>query len=431
MCPRKRAIRLSAPMHAVEPLRAFLAERKSDRSARLNAPSTETAGDRAPSLPLLRDGDGLRRKLSRRARGWAGNGFGAGAQARHTKSSCADNDYRGRINIICFQIQAILAAHSDVVSMILNNACDILKFGVFADISIIFGGNIRAFLKIEAFNAAGSIKLKPAINLVNTLEKLGALNRKRVLIDTTSGNMGIALSIVAKCKGYDFICVTDEKMTAHNRKIVSAYGAEIVVMPHSTLDERYRYIQSRIVNDNSLVWTQQFTSPVNPAAHQETTATEILEEFETVDHLFIGVGTGGALAGCSKTFTEKSPHTKLFAVDVEGSLHFGNANSSYRRRIPGIGATRRSPFLKDIRIDGAIIVSERDTVRACAEVRDASGWLVGGSTGSVIAAAQSLQHEFPTGSTLVCVGADMGERYLDTIYNSEWVNVEFNDLLSV
>jgi N-(2-amino-2-carboxyethyl)-L-glutamate synthase len=312
--------------------------------------------------------------------------------------------------------------------MILNHAYDTLSCGVFANISSIFAPAVRVFLKIEAFNAAGSVKLKPAIGLVEAQERLGNLTGKRNIIDTTSGNMGIALAVVAKCKGHGFVCVTDEKMTMHNRSVVAAYGAEIVVMPNSTLDERYRYIQSRMAKDSSLVWTRQFTSPDNPLAHQETTAREILDEFEKVNYLFIGVGTGGTLAGCSKAFSERSPHTKIFAVDVEGSFHFEEPEPRIKRRIPGIGATKRSPFLNDARIHKAVIVSERDTVRACTTVRDASGWLVGGSTGSIIAAAQAMKKLFSPGDTVVCLGADMGERYLNTIYNENWVGDEFGDI---
>ncbi|MCK1502148.1 pyridoxal-phosphate dependent enzyme [Bradyrhizobium sp. 188] len=312
--------------------------------------------------------------------------------------------------------------------MILNHAFDILDCGVFANISSMFSPDVGVFLKLEAFNAAGSIKLKPAIALVEALEKMSKLRTGRTIIDTTSGNMGIALAIVAKSKGYGFVCVTDEKMTVHNRAIVKAYDAEIVVMPNSTLDERYRYIEARIAADNSLVWTRQFTNPENPATHARTTAREILSEFERIDYLFVGTGTGGTLAGCSKAFAEQSPDTKIFAVDAAGSLHFEEPKPWIQRRIPGIGATRRSPFLLDVHIHKALVVGDRETIRTCCDLRDATGWLVGGSTGSVVAAARSMQRLFSRGATVVCVGADMGERYLNTIYNEDWVRDEFGDL---
>lgn len=309
--------------------------------------------------------------------------------------------------------------------MILRSACDLLDIGIFADISRLLPRPGRMFLKIEAFNAAGSIKLKPAITLVSILERAGTLKPGASIIDTTSGNMGVALAVVAKTRGYGFICVTDEKMTAHTRALVDAYGAELVVLTNSNLDERYSYIESRIRVDRSLVWTRQFLSPDNPAAHEQTTALEILREFSSLNYLFIGVGTGGTVAGCSRVFRQKSPQTKLIAVDAEGSCHFQTGTNSVRRHIPGIGATKRSPFLQGLSIGEAIVVSERDAIRMCELLREKTGWLVGGSTGSVVAAALKMSNEFKASDTIVCVSADLGERYLDTVFDSAWVNQQF------
>lgn len=250
--------------------------------------------------------------------------------------------------------------------------------------------------------------------MIEAIEAAGVLRAGATLIETTSGNMGIALALIAQCKGYRFVCVTDEKMTKHNRALVRAHGATLVVLPQSSLDERFAYIRARLVADPAMVWTQQFVSRANPQAHAGTTAEEILREFARVDHLFIGTGTGGTLAGCASTFAARSPATRIVAVDVEGSHHFATPAVPVSRRIPGIGATRRSPFLDEAVIHRAMIVSERDTIRACADLHRSTGWLMGGSTGSVLAAARKVR--FRAGDVVVCVAADMGERYLDAIY---------------
>lgn len=309
--------------------------------------------------------------------------------------------------------------------MILRHAYDTLGIGIFADIAPLLGAGVHAYLKVEAFNAAGSIKLKPALAMVEALEAAGALAPGATLIETTSGNLGIALALIARCKGYGFVCVTDEKMTAHNRALVRAHGGELVVMANSSLDDRCGHIAARMAADPALVWTRQFANPVNPRAHAETTASEILREFPHVDYLFVGVGTGGTLAGCVRAFAEHSPATQIVAVDAAGSHHFTPPLLPVPRRIPGIGATRRSPFLDHAAPHEAVIVAERDAVRSCAELHAATGWLMGGSTGSVLAAARTMIPQFRPGETVVCIAADMGDRYLDTLYDPDWLDETF------
>lgn len=304
--------------------------------------------------------------------------------------------------------------------MIIDKITDFQFLPVFARVSGIVPSNVEVILKLEGFNPGGSIKLKPALALVKDLEESGRLQPGSSLIDTTSGNMGIALSLVAKCKGYGFVCVCDEKITGHNRSLIKAYGAEIVILPRSTLADRYQYIERRMARDGRLVWTRQFQNPVNPASHETITATEILDAIPRVDHLFIGVGTGGTLAGCSKVFSERSTHTRIVAVDVEGSHHFNSHPSPVVRRIPGIGASQRSPFLDTIRVDKVVVVPESSTVRACRMLRDKTGWLLGGSSGSVFSAVLQSEEDFRAGDTVIAVCADFGERYLDSVYAEDW-----------
>src|SRR6185312_7215302 len=128
---------------------------------------------------------------------------------------------------------------------------------VFARVSGLLDNRVDILLKLEGFNAGGSIKLKPALNLVADLKRQNRLHRDSIIIDTTSGNMGIALAMIARSLGHGFVCVSDEKMTLHNRRLVQAYGAEIVILEGSTLDERYDYIRDRIERDPRIVWTRQ------------------------------------------------------------------------------------------------------------------------------------------------------------------------------
>jgi 2,3-diaminopropionate biosynthesis protein SbnA len=299
---------------------------------------------------------------------------------------------------------------------------------MFADISRFVDYRITLFAKLEGFNPGGSIKLKPALSLVEELEETGNLQAGRGLIDTSSGNMGVALALVAKAKGYSFICVTDEKITDHNRRLLRAYGAELVVLHGSTLAQRYEYIEHRLRADTSLRWTKQFRNWANPRAHASTTALEIMSFGKPLDYLFVGVGTGGTLAGCARVLGEQSRQTKIVAVDAEGSVHFKPLVEGARRRIPGIGATERSPFLDGLTLHDVVVVREIDAVRTCLAVRDLTGWLFGGSSGSVLAAVGQIAPEIQAGSIAMAICADFGERYLDTIYNPQWRRDNFPEL---
>ena len=300
--------------------------------------------------------------------------------------------------------------------MIIDRIIDYTFQPVFARVSELLDVRVDLLLKLEGFNPGGSIKLKPAIALVTDLRRRGLLNADSVLIDTTSGNMGISLALLARSLGYGFTCVTDEKITPHNSRLIQAYGGDIVILERSTLRERYDYIRRRIAEDGRFVWTQQFENSVNPAAHETTTAREILLSLPRVDHLFVGIGTGGTLAGCAKVFAAESPWTRITAVDAEGSAHFGNVACAPPRRIPGIGASERSRFIDDSRIHDAIVVPEESALEHCALLLRRTGWLLGGSSGSVLSAITSSASQFEPGAVVVGICADFGERYLDGVY---------------
>jgi cysteine synthase A len=275
------------------------------------------------------------------------------------------------------------------------------------------------------FNPAGSIKFKPAVGIVKELEKRKRLGPGQGIIDTSSGNMGIALSIVARARGYRFVCVCDDKITPHNQSLLQAYGAELVILSGSTLRDRYRYIDRRLDADPTLVWTRQFSNTTNPETHEATTAEEILREVPELTHLFVGAGTCGTLCGCAQAFAKHQKSVRLVAVDAYGSNHFDCAPKNPKRYLPGIGATEPSPFLLSIVPHDVAIIKERDAIGACRELASKTGWLFGASTGSVLAAIKSFQSRFQKNDVVVGIAADSGERYLDNLYDDNWVSSYF------
>jgi 2,3-diaminopropionate biosynthesis protein SbnA len=288
-----------------------------------------------------------------------------------------------------------------------------------------FVGSHDVFLKLEGFNITGSIKVKTAIGLVEDLEKRGiARPGETVLVESSSGNLGLALSLVCAIKGYKFICVTDPNANRATIRGIELYGAKVIVVEDRDsaggyLGSRLKKIDQILRSDPNAIWLNQYANIANKNVHAEQTANEIANEFDKVDWVFVGTGTTGTLAGISERLRQEFPRIKVVAVEPEGSVTFGGAPG--KRNIPGIGASVK-PKLADLaKPDRIIAVNEKITVEACLSfVRDYH-LLVGGSTGTVLAAVQQLAPEFRHDDTIVAISADLGEKYLDTIYDPAWV----------
>jgi cysteine synthase A len=281
------------------------------------------------------------------------------------------------------------------------------------------------FLKLEGFNVSGSIKVKTAIGLIEDLERRGiAKPHKTVIVESSSGNLGVALSLVCAIKGYKFICVTDSNSTRANIRGMELYGAKVVVVSDRDseggfLTNRFKTIDGILQSEPNAVWLNQYDNIANKNVHAAQTANEIAQEFEKVDWIFVGAGTTGTLAGITERLRQDFPKIKIVAVEPQGSVTFGGPPGT--RNIPGIGTSLR-PKLADLsNPDRIVAIDEATTVDTCLSfVRDYH-LLVGGSTGTVLAAVRELASEFEPGDTIVAISADLGDKYLDTVYNPAWV----------
>ena len=288
-----------------------------------------------------------------------------------------------------------------------------------------FAESHDVFLKLEGFNITGSIKIKTAIGLVEDLEQRGmARPNETVLVESSSGNLGLALSLVCAIKGYKFICVTDPNANRATIKGMELYGARVIVVEDQDpvtgyLGTRLNKVEQILQSDPNAVWLDQYSNAANKNVHAEQTANEILREFDQVDWVFVGTGTTGTLAGISERLRQEFPRIKIVAVEPAGSVTFGGAPG--KRNIPGIGTSVR-PKLADLaKPDRIVAVSEEKTVEACLSFLRDYHLLVGGSSGTVLAAVKQLAPEFRRGDTIVAISADLGEKYLDTIYDPAWV----------
>ena len=293
---------------------------------------------------------------------------------------------------------------------------------LYVDLRSIFGRSL--FLKCEGFNFAGSVKLKAAAEMVEAADRDGTLTPGSILVESSSGNLGVALSIVAASKGYRFVCVTDSRCNLSTRLLMEALGAEVHVItePDATggfLGARLDHVRALCASDDRYVWLNQYTNPGNWRAHYRTTAPAIAREFPQLDVLFVGAGTTGTLMGCARWFRQWRPRVRVVAVDTVGSVTFGGDPGP--RMIPGLGMTIRPPLLDVSYVDEVVRVREADTIRACHRLAR-RGFLFGGSTGTVVSGAMSWLAEHDAAElTAVAIAPDLGERYLETIYQTNWV----------
>lgn len=288
----------------------------------------------------------------------------------------------------------------------------------------------NAYIKFEGLNIAGSIKLKTAKYLIDNLEQKHNISPdKNTIIESSSGNLGIALSIVCKSKKYKFICVTDPNTLPITEKYMRIYGAEIIKVTTRDkaggfLSKRIELIHSLLKEDSNLVWTNQYASQSNVTAHYETTAKEIFENFPYLDYLFVGAGTTGTLVGCAKFFSQYSPKTKIIAVDNKGSVTFDFPGAP--RYIPGLGTSRKPEIVSLDNIYKVIVVPEEETVIMCNKLVKEYGLFLGGSSGTVLyAAKQYLNSLNKKDVSVVVISPDFGEKYIETVYNPEWVEEKF------
>ncbi len=292
--------------------------------------------------------------------------------------------------------------------------------------------NLNVFAKLEALNPGGSMKDRPAANIIKSAIQAGLIKPDSVVIESSSGNMGIGLAQVCSYYGLRFICVVDLKATTQNLKLLNAYGAEVdlVTEPDPTTGE---FLQARINRVKELLntiensfWPDQYSNLNNSRAHHQT-MYEIAEALDgQIDYFCCATSTCGTLRGCFEFIQEAGLHTKVIAVDAIGSIIFGGPKAN--RLIPGHGASVR-PFLFDERFaDEFIQVSDVDCISGCRHLLKTESILAGGSSGAIISALLRGKVKIPENSRCVLLLADRGERYLDTIYSDEWVIKHFGNV---
>jgi cysteine synthase A len=298
---------------------------------------------------------------------------------------------------------------------------------LYVDLRSVLGSPL--FLKCEGFNFAGSVKLKAAAEMVAAAERAGLITPDSILVESSSGNLGIALSVIAASRGYRFMCVTDPRCNTASQRVMRSLGAEVRIISEQDanggyLESRIGYVRDLCASSERYVWLNQYANPNNWRAHYQNTAPAIAEHFPDLEVLFVGAGTTGTLMGCARYFKDHGKPVTIVAIDAVGSVTFGGIPE--RRLVPGLGTSARPELVDESYIDDVVHVPEPDTIETCHSLA-ARGFLFGGSTGTVVSGAvRWLGEKYPGESPVaVAISPDNGERYLDSIYEEGWLRDHF------
>ncbi|SDZ15751.1 cysteine synthase A [Proteiniborus ethanoligenes] len=273
----------------------------------------------------------------------------------------------------------------------------------------------EVLVKLEYFNPGSSVKDRIALSMIEKAEAEGKLKKGSVIVEPTSGNTGIGLSIVGASKGYKVILIMPDTMTMERRSLLKAYGAQLILTPgEKGMKGAIEKAQELVQKNQNYFMPQQFENPHNPAKHMETTGIEILNQSDgKVDVFIAGVGTGGTVTGVGKLLKEKVENIKIVAVEPYSSpvLSGGGPGS---HKIQGIGAGFIPEVLDMNVIDEIEKVKDEEAIDMTRSLARKEGLLLGISSGAAIFAAVKKAKELGKGKRIVVIAPDSGERYLST-----------------
>ncbi len=284
---------------------------------------------------------------------------------------------------------------------------------------IVPAGSAQVLVKYEGVNIGGSIKTRTAYSMITEAEKAGIINKDTIIVEPTSGNQGIGLSLIGAVKGYKVVIVMPDSVSEERRKLVKAYGAELILV-HDDGDigkciEECLATAIRMSEQDPNVWVpQQFINPDNPKIHRNTTAVEILEQAECqIDGFCSGVGTGGTLTGIGEVLKEHNPNITIWAVEPENAAILSGGSIGTHLQM-GIGDGIIPENLNLNIFTDTAIVTDDEAINTSKRLIREEGILCGISSGTNVAAALRMAQMLGEGKTVVTVLPDTGERYFST-----------------
>ena len=287
------------------------------------------------------------------------------------------------------------------------------------------------FAKLEGANPSGSAKDRPALEIVREGLLTGKIHKDTVIVEASSGNMGVALAQVCSYLNLPFICITDTKATPQHIHLLRIYGAKVEVISKPDpvtgdfLVARINRAREIVNNLDNAFWINQYANLLNAGAHYRT-MEEILTALNgDVDYFICCASSCGTLRGCAEYVRSLGlSRIKICAVDAPGSVFFGGSRG--KRLIPGHGAGIRPELYQDGLVHRVVTVTDMECVIGCRRLLATEALLVGGSSGAAFIGVQHLRNEIPDGANCVMLFPDRGERYLNTIFSDTWVYEQFN-----
>lgn len=291
------------------------------------------------------------------------------------------------------------------------------------------GEGPQVFAKLESFNPGGSAKDRPASAMLTAALESGELRPGDTVVESSSGNLGVALAQLCRWHGLSFICVVDPRTNPDAIRVIEAFGGRVQMVKEQPrtgggwLAARQLAVRE-LLAQNLRAWTpNQYGNPNNPAAHAEGTMQEILDSLGAAPAaLFVATSTTGTLQGCQQRLDLVAADTRLIAVDAVGSVLFGGTEAD--RLLPGFGASVIPQLATTAQPSAVVRVDGLDCVIGCRRVARTEGILVGASAGGVVSALVKTLPTLADDDVVVLVMHDGGERYLDTVFNDSWVEAE-------
>ena len=278
---------------------------------------------------------------------------------------------------------------------------------------IVEDSNINIYAKLESFNPGGSIKDRISLNMIEDAEKKKLIDKSSTLIEPTSGNTGIGIAMISAIKGYRCVIVMPESMSIERKKLLSLYGAELILTPKElgmkgSIDKANEMLEQ----NNNYFMLRQFENPANPEAHRNATSKEILQDMNlNIDAFVCCVGTGGTITGVGEVLKSKIPNIRVIAVEPEESPVLSGGNPS-SHKIQGIGAGFVPSILNRSIIDEIVLVKSEDAIEMRKRIFLKEGLSVGISSGAAICGCLSYANNIGKPINILTILPDTGERYL-------------------
>jgi len=280
------------------------------------------------------------------------------------------------------------------------------------------------YVKMESLNPGGSVKDRVGLAMIQEAERRGWLREGGTIIEATAGNTGVGLAMAAAVKGYRCIFVLPDKMSNEKISLLRAYGAEVVITPTGVAPdapESYNGVADRLAREIPGAWRpNQFANMANPEIHYRTTGPEIWQQSEGRVTVFVaGVGTGGTLTGVARYLREQNPEVKIIGADPEGSVLSGGSPKPWK--VEGIGEDFVPKTFNSQLVDEWIRVGDAEAFHTARSLARREGLLVGGSTGTAVAAALRYARRLGPEHLIVALAPDTGRNYLSKMYDDRWL----------